>query len=84
MRTITIELRVDYDTKEKEEIIMIAAKRAANHLWTQALMIKDKRQPQIALMSGDMFTATEEITMSPGLDDEVTEEPEAEQGSLDV
>lgn len=84
MRTITIELRVDYDTKEKEEIIMIAAKRAANHLWTQALMIKDKRQPQIALMSGDMFTATEEIAMSPGLDDEVTEEPDAEQGSLAV
>lgn len=83
MRTITIELRVDYDTKEKEDIIMIAAKRAANHLWTQALLIKDKRQPQIALMSGDMFTATEEIAMSEGLDDEVPEEP-VEQGSLDV
>lgn len=81
MRTITIELRVDFDEstpegKLKLEIIMKAAKQGAKHLWTKALLIKDKRNPQIALLSGDMFTATEEINMEEDLPEEETADEE--------
>lgn len=75
-KTITIELRVDYDTPEKEALIVKAAKRAAKHLYTTALLVKDQRQPQIALSSGDMFTAKEELLLDEveELTDDTTDE----------
>lgn len=64
--TFTIELRVSFkDDKEgKHEIIREAAKVAAKHLYTTALLISDDRKPQIMLQGGDFFTATEEILLA--------------------
>ena len=64
MQTITIELRIDFDTtnkKVKEPIMLDAAKGICEMLVTQAMMLRDKRAPQIKLECGDFFATTEEI-----------------------
>ena len=73
MRTITIELRVDYSDRSKDEVIIAAAKMAAKHIYTSALLISDKRKPTIALHSGDFFSGTEEISLADDIpqDDDV-------------
>lgn len=63
MKTFTIELRVDHDTTEKDEIIRKAAMKAAKALYTTAMMITDKRKPQISLESSDFIAGTEEINL---------------------
>jgi hypothetical protein len=70
MMEIKIELRVDYSDKQKDEIMVTAAKMAARHLLAQAALIAEKRKPQIVVMCGDMFTAPEEIEI---LDDVLSE-----------
>ncbi len=64
MRTYTIELRVDYADKAKFEIIKTAAKMAAKHIYSTAVLIQDKGKPEIALSSGDFFSAEEEIMLA--------------------
>jgi len=64
--TITIELRVDYDTanrKLKEPIIIQRTKELAAELLTIAELTADKRKPQISVQCGDMFATTEEIRL---------------------
>ncbi|WP_454627705.1 hypothetical protein [Bradyrhizobium cenepequi] len=63
LRTWTIELRVDFDGKEKEEIMLKAMRSAAKGLITTATLIADTRKPDIALSSSDMFVGAEEISM---------------------
>lgn len=72
MKTIKIELRYDPETDEKGDIVVRAAKMAAKHLWTQALLLGDKRKPQIALYGSDFFTGDEEISLA----DDITQEAE--------
>lgn len=67
LRTVKIELRVDYSDPSKDDIIINAAKMAAKHLYTTATLIADSRQPQIALESGDMFSSAEEISLADDL-----------------
>lgn len=67
MKTWTIELRADFDTPEKDKIIEDAMKMAAKHVFTTALLIKDKRDPQVVLSGGDFFTPTEEIMLADDL-----------------
>ena len=63
--TFTIELRVSFKDPEKEQIMREAAKVAAKHLYSTALLIADDdRQPQIMLQGGDFFTPTEEINLA--------------------
>jgi hypothetical protein len=65
-QTITIELRVDFDTcnkKEKEPIMLAIAKQCAKELITKAMMIKDSREPQIIISDGDFFCETREVQM---------------------
>jgi len=64
MKTHTIQLRVDFDSEEKHEIIKAAVKRAAQQLIATASLIQDKRQPQCIVESEDYFTGTEEIKLS--------------------
>jgi hypothetical protein len=61
MMEVNITLRVDYSDKQKDEIMVQAAKMAARHLLAQAALISEKRKPQIAVTCGDMFCAPEEI-----------------------
>jgi hypothetical protein len=65
-QTIVIELRVDFDTtnkKVKEPIMLDIAKTLAAQLLTQAMMIKDTREPQITLQCGDLWSTTEDIKL---------------------
>lgn len=69
MQTITIELRVDFDTankKTKEPIMLGIAQQMARELITQAMMIRDKREPQIRIECGDFFSETEEVKLFEG------------------
>lgn len=62
----TIDVRVDFDTKEREEIMLKAVRQAAKHLLTTAQLIADKRKPDIAVHSDDMFIGREEIQLLEG------------------
>jgi len=69
MQTITIELRVDFDTvdaKLKEPIMLDLAQQKARELLTDALLIAGKREPQIMVTSGDFFATTKEIGLFKG------------------
>lgn len=59
----TIDLKVDFDDKAKEEIMLKAARQAAKHLLTTAQLIADKRKPDIAIHSDDMFEGREKIEL---------------------
>ncbi len=77
LKTFTIELRVDFDSEEKNEIILRAARTAAKHIYTTATLISDKRKPQVALSTSDLFEGSAEISLADDLDimvDEVEHE----------
>lgn len=64
--TITIELRVDFDTanaKAKNPKMLKMAQRKARELLTFAMMIQDQRAPQIMVSDGDFFSETKEIAI---------------------
>lgn len=64
MRTLTIQLRFDDSDKEKVQLLEGAAKVAAKHLFTTAILLMDKRKPQIALTGEDFFASQEEIELA--------------------
>ena len=63
---ITIELRVDFDTanaKEKNPMMLKMAQRSARELLTRAMMIQDRRAPQIMVSDGDFFSETKDVAV---------------------
>lgn len=67
MRTYKIELRVDFDSEEKYEIVLQAAREMARNLLSTSMLLKDKRDPQISLESGDMFERNTDLEiLTPG------------------
>lgn len=66
-----IELAVDYDDDDKLEILRNTVKIAAKQMLTTAMLISDKRKPQIAVESDDMFEGTETISLIDDNPDEV-------------
>lgn len=70
--TITIELRVDFDTanaKQKNPVMLKVAQRVARELLTRAMMLQDSRAPQIMVSDGDFFSETKDVAIF-GDDDE--------------
>ena len=64
--TITIELRVDHDTantKIKDPIVLKFAQQMARELLTKAVMIQDRRAPQIMVTDGDFFSETKDVAI---------------------
>ena len=64
--TITIELRVDFDTanvKVKNPIMLKIAQQCARELLTKATMIQDRRAPQIMVTDGDFFSETKDVAI---------------------
>lgn len=61
MRTYSIELKADFQDDEKHEILLQAAREKARELLAIALMLKDKREPQIAFQTGDMFERNKDL-----------------------
>lgn len=71
MRTYTIELRADFMDDEKHDILLSAVREAARTMLATALLLKDKRDPQIALQTGDMFETNKDLdVMEDGSPDE--------------
>lgn len=70
MRTYTIELRADFQDEEKHDILLTAVREAAQTMLTTAMMLKDKRDPQISLQSGDMFVRNEDILLFDDSDED--------------
>lgn len=61
MKTYTVELRADFVDDEKHDILLEAVREAARTMLTTAMMLKDKRDPQIALQAGDMFEKNSDL-----------------------
>lgn len=64
--TITIELRVDFDTanaKIKNPVMLKIAQQTARELLTRAMMIQDRRAPQIMVSDGDFFAETNDVAI---------------------
>ena len=73
MYTITIELRVDFDTanaKKKNPAMLKVAQRIARELLTKAMMLQDQRAPQIMVTDGDLFCETKDVAIFGDDDDE--------------
>lgn len=68
MRSFKIELRVDDLDPEKVQLVETAARIAAKHLFTTALLLSEARKPQITLQSGDMFEGEKDINLADDLD----------------
>lgn len=64
LRTYVIELRTDHDDPEKDSICIESMRQAAKHAFTQASLLADKRKPQIAFRSGDLFEREAEIDLA--------------------
>lgn len=64
--TITIELRVDFDTanaKVKNPMMLKIARQVSRELLTRAMMIQDQRAPQIMVTDGDFFSETKDVAI---------------------
>ena len=77
MRTYTVELRVDFDddTDTKKATMDKAVRMAAKHLLANALIISDKRKPEITAQYDDFWVGTEEINLE---DDIITESQDSD------
>ena len=58
-----IDLRIDFDTKEQEDLMLTAVRTSAKELLTTARLIADKRKPDIAIHHNDMFEGRDQIDM---------------------
>jgi hypothetical protein len=72
MRTYTIELRCDFQDEEKYELVLEIVREKAREMLTTAIMLKDKRDPQISFSSGDMFETDKDLTILTPEDLEAT------------
>ena len=63
MRTYTIELRVDFQSEDRYDLILEATREAAKALLATSTLLQEKRKPQIMMQAGDMFVGTQEIEL---------------------
>jgi hypothetical protein len=61
--TFTLELRMDLEGGEQRAIINEALRNAAQMLYAQAVMLSNKRPPQIALRSDNSFEGTDVLDL---------------------
>lgn len=60
---LTIKLVTYNDSKESNDAIMEAARDAARTLVTVAMMLQEKRAPEISMFNEDFFEGTKEIVV---------------------
>lgn len=70
MRTYTVELRADFIEDGKHDILLQAVREAARTMLATAMLLKDKRDPQIALQTGDMFETNKDLNVMDGVEGE--------------
>jgi hypothetical protein len=70
MRTYTIELRIDFDddVENKKDVMNKAVRMAAKHLLGSAIIISDKRKPEISAQYDDFWVGTSEIELEDDFD----------------
>ena len=80
MRTYTVELRVDFDddVEVKKDTMDKAVRMAAKHLLANALIISDKRKPEITAQYDDFWIGTEEINLEDNFTATNDEDPFAD------
>jgi hypothetical protein len=76
MRTYTIELRVDFDDDADTKKLTMdkAVRMAAKHLLANALVISDKRKPEITAQYDDFWIGTEEINLEEDIPSATTDD----------
>jgi hypothetical protein len=70
--TITIEIRFDHADRSKDELLTQVCRTAAKQILTTAMLLQDRRTPQIVLMSSNMFEREKEISLADGPDEALT------------
>ena len=58
-----IDLRVDFETKEQEDLMLTEVRMAAKQLLTTAKLLADKRKPDIAIHNDDMYEGRDQVEM---------------------
>ena len=63
LRTYTIEIRTDHDTADKDILALNDIKQHVKEINATVLLLADKRQPQVAFSTSDMFVGAEKIDL---------------------
>ena len=69
LRTFTIEIRADYSEEGKHEVLLTACRDAARTILTTAMMMQERRAPQVALMSSDFFAGNDDLKIEEDAND---------------
>lgn len=62
-KQFTIELRVDYEDKDKNAVMHKAIQAAGRHVFATATLLAEGVKPQIAMFSDDFFEGHEDIKL---------------------
>lgn len=63
MQTYKIEIRAHFEDGEKYDVLLEQVREAARMIYATAMLLKDKREPQISLETGDMFARNADIAL---------------------
>lgn len=63
LMTWTIEVRADFDDPSKNKLLLDDIKQHVKEINATALLLADKRQPQVAFSTSDMFVGSEKIDL---------------------
>jgi hypothetical protein len=60
---VTIELRCDFEDKDKVAVLIEAAQTSARHMLATASLLSDKTKPQIVVFTDDFFSGHKDIPL---------------------
>ena len=63
LKTLIIELRFDFETKEQDDVMLNEVRIKAKELLTTARLLADKRKPDIAIHNDDMYEGRDQVDM---------------------
>jgi hypothetical protein len=68
-----IEIKVDFDDENKHPVFENAVKREAKVLLATAMLLKDRRDPQLVVTNGSVFIPQSEIEMAGDEEEELAD-----------
>ena len=68
-----IEIKVDFDDENKHPVFEKAVKREAKVLLATAMLLRDKRDPQLAVSNEGVFIPRNEIEMAGDEEEELAD-----------
>jgi hypothetical protein len=63
LMTWTIEIRADFDTKDKEKLLLNDIKQHVKEINATVMLLADSRKPQVSFSTSDMFAGSEQIAL---------------------